>query len=244
MHGTKKPITYWFKAMWWFTTRKSGVNAVNLQDLLGLGSYDTAWTWLQKLRRCTIRNDREKLSGIVEVDEFVLGGQKSGKRGRGAEGKTIVLAAVEKQYRRLGRIRLQICKDFSSDSLIPFIEQNVEPGSHIITDGWKGYNSISSTNYSHQVVYWAKRDDKTSVLPGVHLIVSLLKRVLLGTFQGRFDRKHLQCYLDEYVFRFNRRRSKSVGKKFMRILQQVIISIKISREQIISCDIPAVLLAN
>jgi len=96
MHGTKKPINYWFKAMWWFTTRKSGVNAVNLQELLGLGSYHTAWSWLQKLRRCTIRQDREKLSGRVEVDEFFIGGKKSGKRGRGAEGKTTVLVAVER----------------------------------------------------------------------------------------------------------------------------------------------------
>jgi hypothetical protein len=90
MDSSKKPITYWFKAMWWFTTRKSGINAVNLKELLGFGSYGTAWTWLQKLRRCTIRHEREKLSGRVEVDEFFIGGQRSGKRGRGAEGKTIV----------------------------------------------------------------------------------------------------------------------------------------------------------
>jgi hypothetical protein len=100
------PITYWFKAMWWFTTRKSGVNAVNLQDLLGLGSYQTAWLWLHKLRNCTIRQNRERLSGTVEADEFVIGGQQPGKRGRGANGKTIVVAAVEKEGKRLGRIRL------------------------------------------------------------------------------------------------------------------------------------------
>ena len=94
MDSSKKPITYWFKAMWWFTTRKLGVNAVNLKELLGFGSYHTAWNWLQKLRRCTIRHGREKLSERVEVDEFVIGGQKSGMRGRGAEGKTIVAAAI------------------------------------------------------------------------------------------------------------------------------------------------------
>jgi Transposase zinc-ribbon domain len=96
MDSSKKPITYWFKAMWWFTTRKSGINAVNLKELLGFGSYGTAWTWLQKLRRCTIRDKREKLSGRVEVDEFFIGAARSGKRGRGAEGKTIVAAAVER----------------------------------------------------------------------------------------------------------------------------------------------------
>ena len=244
MHDTKKPINYWFKAMWWFTTRKSGINAVNLKDLLGLGSYSTAWTWLQKLRRCTIRDGREKLSGIVEVDDFVIGGQKSGKRGRGAEGKTIVLAAAEKRGRRLGRIRLQVAQDCSSDSLMPFIEHNIKPGSHVISDGWKGYGPIGNRNYSHQKVYWTKSADKASVLPGVHLVASLLKRVMLGTFQGRFEPKHLQSYLDEYVFRFNRRNSKSVGKKFMRIVQQVVASIKITQNQVIQCEIPAVLLAN
>ena len=96
MDSSKKPITYWFKAMWWFTTRKSGVNAVNLQQLLGFGSYETAWKWLQNLRRCTIRQDREKLSGRVEADEFFIGGEKSGPRGRGAHGKTIVAVAVER----------------------------------------------------------------------------------------------------------------------------------------------------
>jgi len=244
MHSTKKPITYWFKAMWWFTTRKSGVNAVNLKDLLGLGSYDTAWTWLQKLRHCTIRNGREKLSGIVEVDDFVLGGQKSGKRGRGAEGKTIVLAAVEKRGRRLGRIRLQVALNCSSDSLMPFIEHNIKPGSHIITDGWKGYYPIDNKKYSHQKVCWTKSADKSSILPGVHLVISLVKRVMLGTFQGRFEPKHLQSYLDEYVFRFNRRNSKSIGKKFMRIVQQVVASIKITHDQVVKFEIPAVLLAN
>jgi hypothetical protein len=96
MDSSKKPIIFWFKAMWWFTTRKSGINAVNLKELLGFGSYATAWIWLQKLRRCTIRHEREKLSGRVEVDEFVLGGKRSGKRGHGAEGKTLVAIAVER----------------------------------------------------------------------------------------------------------------------------------------------------
>ncbi len=94
MDSSKKPIIYWFKAIWWFTTRKSGINAGNLKELLGFGGYGTAWCWLQKLRRCTIRQDREKLSGRVEVDKLVIGAQKSGKRGRGAEGKTIVAIAV------------------------------------------------------------------------------------------------------------------------------------------------------
>ena len=231
MHNTKKPITYWFRAMWWFTTRKSGVNAINLQDLLGC-SYVTAWSWLQKLRQCTIRKDREKLSGKVEVDEFFIGGQKPGKRGRGAGGKSIVVAAVERQGRKIGRIRLQVVDDCSADSLNAFINQNIEAGSYVVTDGWKGYNSMDPDRYDHHQVFLSKNKDRYSCLSGVHLIASLVKRLIIGTFQGRFDPKYLQPYLDEYVFRFNRRKSRNIGKKFMRIVEQVASSAKITCRQI------------
>lgn len=240
MHGTKKPITYWFKAMWWFTTRKSGVNAVNLQELLGLGSYRTAWTWLQKLRRCTIRKDREKLSGRVEVDEFYVGGEKSGKRGRGAEGKTIVFVAVERDpvqnpqtlemYWRMGRVRMQIGLDCSSFSLETFIDDAVQSGSTVVTDKWSSYRPILKGRYRH--VAANRSVDAGNGLHGAHLVVSLVKRLIRSTFQGRFEPKYLQNYLDEYVFRFNRRKSKSIGKKFMRLVQQVVKSCKISNEDI------------
>jgi transposase-like protein len=232
MRDSKKPITYWFKAMWWFTTRKSGVNAINLQDLLGLGSYVTAWSWLQKLRRCTIRQGREKLSGKVQVDEFFIGGKKPGKRGRGAEGKSIVLAAVEKKGRKLGRIRLQIVADCSADSLISFIDQNIEDGSQVITDGWKGYDPLDPERYDHQQIFLSKSEDKYSALSGVHLVASLVKRLIVCTFQGRLEPKYLQNYLDEYVFRFNRRTSRNIGKKFMRIVQQVATSVSATCRQI------------
>ena len=235
MHGTKKPLTLWFKAMWWFTTRIASVNAVNLKELLGLGSYQTAWAWLHKLRRCTIRKGREPLSGDVEVDEFFVGGQQPGRRGRGANGKTIVLAAVEKQGQRFGRIRLKVVPDCSG---------NVVPGSRVITDGWKGYSFLTQDNYTHNKVIASKTDDKNSVLPGVHRIASLVKRLILGTFQGRFGPEHLQSYMDEYVFRFNRRTSRSIGKKFMRIVHQVTSSTKVIYKQIISGTSPNCLLAN
>lgn len=243
MHGTKKPLTYWFKAMWWFTTRKSGVNAVNLKELLGLGSYQTAWAWLHKLRRCTIRQGREPLSGQVEVDEFFIGGQQPGKRGRGADGKTIVLAAVEKEGNKFGRIRLQVVPDCSGDVLEQFVCTNVVPGSHVGTDGWKGYN-FASKNYTHNKVIASKAVDKNSVLSGVHRIASLVKRLMLGTFQGRFKPYHLQSYMDEYVFRFNRRTSRSIGKKFMRIVQQVSSSTKTTYRKIVGGVSSYCLLAN
>jgi transposase-like protein len=244
MHGTKKPLTYWFKAMWWFTTRKSGVNAVNLKDHLGLGSYQTAWLWLHKLRRCTIRQSREPLSGNVEVDEFFIGGLQPGKRGRGANGKTIVLAAVEKQGKKFGRIRLQVVPDCSGDVLEQFITTNITPGSNVVTDGWKGYNFLSKDSYSHHKIITSKADDKSSVLFGVHRIASLVKRLILGTFQGRFGPEHLQSYMDEYVFRFNRRKSRNIGKKFMRIAQQVTCSPKVIHKQIVGGASPYSLLAN
>ena len=233
MDSSKKPITYWFKAMWWFTTRKSGVNAVNLKELLGFGSYYTAWCWLQKLRRCTVRKGREKLAGRVEVDEFVIGGQKSGKRGRGAEGKTIVAVAVERDNvkREIGRIRLQVMLDYSSFSLETFINENVQPGSTVVTDAWSSYPPIIKEQ-KHDRVNQSKTDTKYDGLYGAHLIASLVKRLIRGTFQGRFEPKYLQNYLDEYVFRFNRRKSKYIGKKFMRIVQQVVRSAKIKCEEI------------
>ena len=232
MHGTKKPVRYWFKAMWWFTTRKCGVNAVNLKELLGFGSYDTAWRWLQKLRRCTIRKAREKLCGTVEVDEFYIGAQHPGKRGRGSSGKSIVITAVEKQGKKIGRIRMRAISDCSSASILSFINDNVEPGSIIISDGWKGYLPLADKNYTHAAVILETMPDKENALSAVHIIVSLVKRLMMGTFQGSFAAKYLQYYLDEYVFRFNRRKSLSVGKKFMRIVQQVINSTPITYAQI------------
>ena len=233
MDSSKKPITYWFKAMWWFTTRKSGINAVNLKELLGFGCYQTAWNWLQKLRRSTICRDRKKLSGRVEVDEFVIGGKKSGKRGRGAEGKTIVAVAVERCNikRRIGRIRLQVILDYSAFSLETFINENIQPGSTIATDSWSSYPAIVKEQF-HVSTNQSETDKNDDTLYGAHLIASLVKRLIRGTFQGRFEPKYLQNYLDEYVFRFNRRKSKYIGKKFMRIVEQVVKSAKIKCNQI------------
>jgi transposase-like protein len=224
LHSSKKPLRCWFKAMWWFTTRKSGINALSLQDLLGLGSYSTAWMWLHKLRRCTIRTEREKLSGIVEVDEFYLGGQHPGKRGRGAQHKSVIVAAAEKKGRKLGRIRLQVIDDCSYNNLEGFIAQNIDQTSTLITDGWCGYKPVQKQGYEHQRVLQTKAEDKSRVLPGINLVASLFKRLVLGTFHGHCDRKHLQHYLNEYVFRFNRRTTKHVGKRFMRIIEQVVVT--------------------
>lgn len=222
LSGTKKPLKLWFKAIWLFTTKKTGESASSIQGLLGV-SYQTAWSWLQKLRLCTVRENREKLSGRLEVDEFYLGGKEIGKQGRGAEKKVKVVAAVEKRGIKTGRIRLQAIEDVSSKSLMSFIESNIEDKSKLKTDGWSGYLPLNGKNFDHLREIISKSDeDASTLLPGVHLVASLFKRMILGIYQGRFDKKHVQKYLDEFTFRYNRRTSSAVGKKFFRMLEQVI----------------------
>jgi len=227
-HGTRKPLRLWFKALWWFSTSKTSVNASSLKDRLGLGSYQTAWCWLQKLRTCTVFSDRNKLSGNIEADEFYLGGKRSGLRGRGAEHKCKVAIAVERQGRKLGRLRLQVIECCSAEELISFAKENIDLGSQITTDGWSGYRVLQSKGFVHKTIISSNTENKESVLPGVHLVISLFKRVILGTFQGRFDPQYLQRYLDEYVFRFNRRTCQSIGKRFWRIMQQTATSAPIT----------------
>lgn len=211
-----KPLTVWFRAIWWLTGQKNGASALGLKRILGLGSYRTAWTWLHKLRRAMVRPGREKLSGLVEVDETFIGGEKPGKRGRGAEGKVLVAIAVEdKGAEGIGRIRLGIVSDGSGDSLTFFVQDKVTCGSTIRTDEWGGYNRLVSAGYSHIFA-------KTTELKLVHLVASLLKRWLLGTHQGAVSHEHLAYYLDEYTFRFNRRTSTHRGMLFMRLLENAV----------------------
>lgn len=217
--GTRKPLRLWFWAMWYITNQKHGVSALGLQRVLELGSYRTAWTWLHKLRVAMVRPGRDRLSGTVEIDETYIGGQQSGKRGRGASGKALVVIAVEDKAKHLGRIRLRRIPDASATSLTAFIEDCVEPGSVINTDGWNGYKPISSKPYTHCVIRGSAADDLT---PLVHRVASLLKRWLNGTHQGAILPSHLDYYLDEFTFRFNRRTSGSRGLLFYRLITQAV----------------------
>lgn len=220
-HDSRKPMTLWFEAMWHITSQKFGANALGLQRVLSLGSYHTAWKWLHKLRRVMVRPNREKLSGIIEIDETFIGGSRPGKRGRGAENKTLVIIAVEdtssieSKGKGIGRIRLGCIDDASSNSLIQFIKAHVVSGSTIRTDGWLGYEPLVRAGYEHTVT-----DSKGLTI--AHLIAALLKRWLLGTYQGAVTRNNLEYYLDEYTFRFNRRKSASRGKLFYRLVQQAV----------------------
>jgi len=218
---TKKPLRLWFRAIWHVTSQKYGANALGLQRVLGLGSYHTAWTWLHKLRRAMVRPGRDRLSGEVDADETYIGGEKPGKRGRGAAGKVLVVVAVEVTDGKIGRIRLKRVPDASGPSLEGAIKEAVEPKSTVGTDGWQGYAGLSKRGYVHEVV----RDEAEvgrNLLPRVNRVVALLKRWLLGTYQGRVQPSHLDYYLDEFTFRFNRRTSRSRGKLFYRLAQQAV----------------------
>jgi len=222
--GTRKPLTLWFRAIWWIIGQKNGASALGVQRLLGFGSYETAWSWLHKLRRAMVRSGRDRLSGVIEVDETYIGGEKPGKRGRGAEGKALVVIAAQVEDTRIGRIRLNRVPDASGPSLEGAVQKMAQEGSIIRTDGWTGYNNLEDLGYEHEIVYQEADIGDNLLLPRCHKVASLLKRWLLGTHQGGISLDHLEYYLDEYTFRFNRRTSRSRGKLFYRLLQQAVIT--------------------
>jgi len=218
---TNLPLRLWFEAIWHVTNQKYGASALGLQRLLGLGSYRTAWNWLHKLRRAMVRPHRDRLSGVVEVDETYVGGERSGKRGRGAAGKTLVLIMVQVVPEGAGRVRLARVADASAASLEPALQQAVEPGSQVRTDGWSGYGRLERLGYSHTVVRTGAAVGD-NLLPLANRVASLLKRWLLGTHQGAVRTTHLDYYCDEFTFRFNRRTSRSRGLLFYRLLEHAV----------------------
>jgi transposase-like protein len=221
--GTRKPLRTWFHAMWYITNQKHGVSALGLQRVLGLGSYQTAWTWLHKLRRAMVRPDRDKLSGEIEIDETYIGGKEKGVAGRKRMKKSVVAIAAEIRGRAIGRIRMSVIDDASSESLFPFIMEAVAEGSVLYTDSWKGYSGIDRKGYIHQPKNVAASGDPAHVsMPRVHRVASLLDRWWLGTHQGAISPKHLDYYLDEFTFRFNRRRSRARGLLFYRLVEQAL----------------------
>lgn len=218
---TKKPLKMWFRAMWHITSQKHGGNALGLQRILGLGSYRTAWSWLHKLRRAMVRPGRDRLAGVVQTSGTYLGGVRPGPCGGGAEGKSLVVIMAQDKDGTVGRIRLAHVPDASGESLVPAVSVGVAPGSTVVTGGWTGYQGLGKAGYIHVVVRpkGIAGDDR---LPLPHLVASLLKRWVLGTYQGSVSAGHLGYYLDEFTFRFNRRTSASRGKLFFRLVQQAV----------------------
>ena len=225
-YRSKKPITVWFRAIWWIVAQKGGVSALGLKRILGLGSYRTAWSWLHKFRRLMVIPGRDKLSGKVEVDETFVGGQK--------EGKTLVAIAVEIKRKATGRIRLAIIPDASGRNLETFARNSIEQGSRIVTDEWNGYNCVKTWGYEHEIENKTVLFDGIEILPHVHRIASLLKRWLLGTHQNYVSKDKLEYYLDEFTFRYNRRTSKSRGLLFYRLIEQAVTHVPVSYNEIIA----------
>ena len=222
---TRTPLTVWFTACWLFASGKDGISALSLKRTLEIGSYQTAWAMLHRLRSVLVRPGRERLAGIVEVDETYIGGVEPGLRGGRAKGKKVLTAvAVEiREPKGIGRCRMLPVADASADSLHAFVTDHIEPGTRIITDGWQGYSGLEKLGYVHerrnQRAARRRGDDPAELLPAVHRVASLVKRWLMGTHQGSVDDAHLASYLNEFVFRFNRRRSRSRGMLFYRVLE-------------------------
>ena len=234
---TRKPLVLWFRAMWYVTSQKNGASALGVQRVLGLGSYETAWTWLQKLRRAMVRPDRDQLSGWVEVDETVFGGLEEGVAGRKKGHKALIVIAAEADGLGIGRIRMRAIQDASARSLHTFVHDCIAPGSTLHTDGWQGYVGLEQKGYQREAtVLRGRRKEASQLMPRVHRVASLLKRWLVGTHQGAVSHQHLPYYLDEFTFRFNRRRSKSRGKLFFRLMQQAAKTPPATYDTMVQCS--------
>jgi transposase-like protein len=221
---SRKPLRLWFHVMWMMMAQKTGLSAKNLCETYGFGSYQTAWGWLRKLRSVMVRPGRDRLTGRVEVDETYVGGQHEGTRGRGAESKTPVLVAVEGDAKkRLGRVRFRCVKTIDRAGVELFVGDCVEPGARVVTDGLSVYDHLQAAGFDHRPhVQTTGGAAAREQLDHVHLVISLLKRWLGGTHQGAVTPAHLQAYLDEFSFRFNRRLSQHRGKLFYRLMQQAV----------------------
>ena len=222
---TRTPLTTWFEAAWHVTTAKNGMSAKTLERTLG-ARYRVAWTMLQRYRVAMVRAERQRLSGDVEVDETLVGGvERGGKRGRGTSKCVVVIAVEVRQPKGFGRVRMRHVPDASGASLLPFVCDAVVPGATILTDGWGGYNDLPEHGYLRKQTVLSSSGNPAHVsMPGVHRVSSLLKRWILGTHQGSVVPVHLQSYLEEFAFRFNRRTSRNRGLVFRRLLEQAAVT--------------------
>ncbi|HBY0481297.1 MULTISPECIES: IS1595 family transposase [Gammaproteobacteria] len=237
---TRTELRVWFAAIWYITNQKHGVSALGLQRVLGLGSYETAWTMLHRLRRAMVRPDRELLHGEVEVDETYLALSDrtellSTKGRKSNTTKLLVVIAVEILHPKgFGRVRIQQIERGNHDNLMPFIKASITPGSLIHTDGSPAYRQIKENGYEHrQTVHLRSTTPAHESMPGVHRVASLLQRWMMGTHHGAVQPEQLDNYLNEYVFRFNRRKSKSRGLLFYRLLQQAVVTKAVTYQDVV-----------
>jgi transposase-like protein len=228
-HRSHYPLRVWFAAMWFVCAQKNGVSALGVQRVLGFGSYRTAWTWMHKLRRAMVRPDRDRLGGpdvSVEIDQTFIGGRTQGRGGLRYANKSEVVIAVERQHPRgLGRARLgRIDTSLRRDELHDFIARNIATGTILYSDGDPAYTrSTQRLHLRHErIVLQSSPNPAHELLPAVHRVASLLKRWLAGTLHDGQSADHLDYYLDEFTFRFNRRTSRSRGLLWYRLVQQAV----------------------
>jgi transposase-like protein len=225
--GSNLSLRIWLRGIWLLISEKQGVSASSLQRDLGLGSYRTAWLMLHKLRKAMVKVDRNKLSGEVEFDTFYLGGKTKGYKKGAYENKLTLAIAVEVRGKGCGRMRLLALKNLVMETQLEAAETLIESKSLIITDGYTGFLHLNEKGYQHKPYPPSSRlntePDSDSQLPRVHRVISLIKRWHLGTLQGRMSKKHSDAYLEEFVFRFNRRTSTSRGLLFLRVLENGIL---------------------
>jgi transposase-like protein len=222
-HRSHTPLSVWFAAIWYVCATKNGISASSLQQILGFGSYETAWAWLHKLRRAMVRPDRELLSGTVELDVAMVGGRTKGKQGAATHKVPVMIAVEVLEGRRVGRIRLARASKPSSGEPVEFAERVVQAGSHVRTDGAIPLRRLTEKGFTHEAhVMVSAKEPAHELLPGVHIVASLLKRWISGTLHHGIAKPQLDYYLDEYTFRFNRRHSRSRGLLFYRLLQQAV----------------------
>lgn len=190
------------------STLTPGISALQLQRQIGLGSYRTALSMCRRLRRAMVNPRRDPLQGVIEVDEAFVGGRRRKEPGGRGVSKPVVVVAVENRGDHTGRIRLEIVPDASSRSLHAFIRKHIAPGAKVNTDAWQGYRGLAALGYRHDPQVQGDETRAGMILPWVHRVISNLKTWLKGTHHGRVDREHLQAYLDEFTFRYNRRLSR------------------------------------
>lgn len=240
---TRTPLRVWLAGAWYVTNQKLGVSALGLQRVLGLGGYETAWTMLHRFRRAMVRPDREPLKGVVEVDETYLAisdrdapvTDSERKKRKSQTPSVLVVIAVELlEPKGFGRIRLRRIDNDSAQQVIPFVQAHIEAGAQIKTDGSAAYRSLPELGYSHRRIVMLGSDTPAHAsMPGVHRVASLIKRWILGTHHGSVQPAHLDAYLDEFVFRFNRRTSTSRGLLFYRLLQQAVVTDPVTYESVV-----------
>jgi transposase-like protein len=222
-HRTRLPLQDWFRAMWWMTDQKHRLSALGLQRLLGFGSYRTAWLWLQKLRRAVGRPGCDRLGGQIEVDEISVGDLEAGGGRRHLGSKALVAIAAQIDGKGIGRIRLRRIPAASPSQLVAFVKHAIEPGSMVITDGWKAYAGLKQEGFKHRPrLINTSGKTASELLPRVHRVASLLKRWLMGTHQGVLSREQLDSYLDEFTFRYNRRTSRHRWQLFYEFVAQAV----------------------